>query len=244
MASIVFDKVSVEYPIYNSSHMSLRKQLLRIGVGGLISKDKGRKLVICALNNVSFKLENGDAIGLIGHNGAGKTTLLRTMAGIYTPISGKVTRVGSTSTIIELGAGLDAELTGYENIFRMALLLGMSQDKIDAAIPGIERFTELGDFLSMPVRTYSSGMLMRLMFAVNTAVRPEILLVDEMFGTGDASFQKKAYQRMHELIEDAHIFVFASHSQDLIRKYCKRIFQLEHGSLIEREVVPGNRTGG
>lgn len=233
MASIIFDNVTVEYPIYNSAQTSLRKKMLGIGVGGIISSSGDQDTVIRSLENVSFDLNNGDAIGLVGHNGAGKTTLLRTMAGIYSPTFGKVSRVGRTSTIIELGAGLDAELTGYENIFRMALLQGMSRREIDCAIPGIESFTELGGFLSMPVRTYSSGMLMRLMFAVNTAVQPEILLVDEMFGTGDASFQVKAYKRMHELIEDAHIFVFASHSPDLIRKYCKRVFQLCHGKLEE-----------
>jgi ABC-type polysaccharide/polyol phosphate transport system ATPase subunit len=136
--------------------------------------------------------------------------------------------------VIELGAGLDAELSGYENIFRMGMLLGASRSDMDNAIPDIESFTELGDFLSMPVRTYSSGMMMRLMFAVGTAVRPEILLIDEMFGTGDAAFQEKAQNRMKELIETAKIFVFASHSPDLIKKFCRRIFTLEHGLVKER----------
>jgi ABC-2 type transport system ATP-binding protein len=234
MAYLKFENVTLQYPIYNTKSMSLRNQLVRIGTGGQLSKETTDIVTVTALNNVSFELHDDDAVGLVGHNGAGKTTLLRTMAGIYTPISGKITREGRVTTVIELGAGLDAELSGYENIFRMGMLLGASRSDMDNAIPDIESFTELGDFLSMPVRTYSSGMMMRLMFAVGTAVRPEILLIDEMFGTGDAAFQEKAQNRMKELIETAKIFVFASHSPDLIKKFCRRIFTLEHGLVKER----------
>jgi len=234
MVHLKFENVTVQYPIYNAKSMSLRNQLVRIGTGGRLSKETTDIVTITALDNVSLELHDGDTVGLVGHNGAGKTTLLRTMAGIYTPISGKVTREGRVSTIIELGAGLDAELSGYENIFRMGMLLGASRAEMENTVPDIESFTELGDFLSVPVRTYSSGMMMRLMFAVGTAVRPEILLIDEMFGTGDATFQEKAQNRMKELIETAKIFVFASHSSDLIKKYCRRIFTLEHGVVNER----------
>ena len=233
MAYLKFENVTLQYPIYNAKSMSLRNQLVRIGTGGQLSKETTDIVTVTALNNVSFELHDDAAVGLVGHNGAGKTTLLRTMAGIYTPISGKITREGRVTTVIELGAGLDAELSGYENIFRMGILLGASRSDMDNAIPDIESFTELGDFLYMPVRTYSSGMMMRLMFAVGTAVRPEILLIDEMFGTGDAAFQEKAQNRMKKLIETAKIFVFASHSPELIKKYCRRIFTLEHGVVKE-----------
>jgi ABC-type polysaccharide/polyol phosphate transport system ATPase subunit len=233
MAHIKFDNVTVQYPIYNAKSMSLRNRLVQISTGGRLSKESTDIVTITALENVSFELNEGDTVGLIGHNGAGKTTLLRTMAGIFTPVSGSVQRAGRVSTIIELGAGMDVELSGYENIFRMGMLLGATRDEMEAATPSIEEFTELGDFLSMPVRTYSSGMMMRLMFAVGTSIRPEILLVDEMFGTGDAAFQEKAQARMQELISSAKIFVFASHSPDLIKKYCRRIFTLEHGLLTE-----------
>ena len=128
---------------------------------------------------------------------------------------------------------MDVELSGYENIRRMGLLLGLSQAEIDRVLPDIEAFTDLGDYLHMPVRIYSSGMTTRLMFAVATASRPEILLVDEMLGAGDADFQKRAEQRMTDLIHAASIFVFASHSHDLIRRFCKRVFRLEHGTLTE-----------
>lgn len=233
MAHISFRNVTVQYPIYNTHSLSLRNQLVRIGTGGRLAKESSSIVTITALDSVSFDLEEGDTVGLVGHNGAGKTTLLRTMAGIYPPALGKVSRQGRVSTIIELGAGLDIELSGYENIVRMGMLLGSTRMEMEAAIPEVESFTELGDFLSMPVRTYSSGMVMRLMFAVGTAIRPEILLIDEMFGTGDAAFQAKAQARMHELISAAKIFVFASHSTDLIRKYCRRIFTLDHGVLTE-----------
>lgn len=232
MAHIKFENVTVEYPAYNANTMTIKSKLASLTTGGLLSRDKN-KITIKALNDVSFELSNGDAIGLVGHNGAGKTTLLRTIAGIYSPSSGIIHRQGRISTIIELGAGLDSELSGYENIQRLGLLLGMTPTHISQLIPDIEDFTELGDFLNAPVRTYSSGMLMRLMFAVTTSTQPEILLVDEMFGTGDKSFQEKAKARMENLISSSKIFVFASHSDELIKKFCNRIFQISHGSLVE-----------
>lgn len=234
MVRIKFEDVTLQYPIYNGKSMSLRNQLVRIGTGGALSKDTQDVVTVTALKNVSFELNIGDAVGLVGHNGAGKTTLLRAMAGIYKPISGKLIVQGTISTVIELGAGMDTELSGYENILRMGMLLGCSIEEMERAIPEIENFTELGNFLSVPVRTYSAGMIMRLMFAVATSVRPEILLVDEMFGTGDVVFQEKAKRRMIELIESAKIFVFASHSTELIKQYCKRVFVLEHGIVYEK----------
>lgn len=225
--------MTLKYPIYNSSSMSLKKKLVDVGTGGHLSKNSENILTITALENVSFKLSDGDAVGLIGHNGAGKTTLLRAIAGIYTPITGTISRSGKIATIIELGAGLDSELTGYENIYRMGLLFGMSKIQIQKLMPSIEEFTELGNFLEAPVRTYSSGMLMRLMFAVSTANEPEILLVDEMFGTGDTRFQEKAQARMENIISSSKIFVFASHSNALIEKFCNRVFEIKHGFIKE-----------
>lgn len=233
MAYINFNNVTVQYPIYSASAKSLRNNIVNIGTGGRFSKTTDNVVTITALDNVSFKLCDGDAIGLIGHNGAGKTTLLRTIAGIFTPVSGTITKSGKIVTILELGAGLDSELTGLENIYRMGMLLGMNINQIERLIPSIEEFTELGRFLEAPVRTYSSGMLMRLMFAVNTAIKPEILLVDETFGTGDKDFQEKAKNRMQDIISSAKIFVFASHSDYLIQKFCNRVFELKHGQLVE-----------
>lgn len=233
MAKITFEHVTLQYPIYNAHGMSLRNQIVRIATGGRIEKEAGHITVVTALNDVSFELKDGDAIGLIGHNGAGKSTLLRTMAGIYQPALGRVERVGRVATVFEIGAGLEPELSGYENVFNLGMMMGMSYKQVKAILPDIEEFTELGDFLQLPVRTYSSGMTMRLMFAVATANTPEILLIDEMLSTGDASFQDKSKARIQKLIAAAKIFVFASHDPELIRTYCNRVFRLEHGKLAE-----------
>ncbi len=233
MARLQFKKVTVQYPIYSGRSMSLRNQILRLGTGGKIEAEAGHINLVTALKDISIDLRDGDTVGLVGHNGAGKTTLLRAMAGIYTPIAGEVVREGSLATVFEIGAGMDPEHSGYENIIRMGLMMGMTAAEARSKIADIEDFTELGDFLQLPVRTYSSGMTMRLMFAVATSVQPEILLIDEMFGTGDAAFQEKARARMKALINSTKIFVFASHSHELLREYCKRIFRLEHGALHE-----------
>lgn len=233
MAILKFDKVTVQYPIYNNHGLSLRNQLVRISTGGRIESEAGRIQLVTALRDISFTLQDGDAVGLIGHNGAGKSTLLRTMAGVYHPVSGEITRQGKVATVLEMGAGMDPELTGYENIIRMGILLGLSMAEIRGKTQWLEDFTQLGEFLQLPVRTYSSGMATRLMFAVATAIQPDILLVDEIFGMGDAEFQVKAKQRMESLIKSVGIFVFASHNNELIRQYCNRFFKLEHGNMTE-----------
>lgn len=238
LAYLKFDSVSVRYPILNSRSMSLRNQLVRISTGGLIESEAGHISHVTALKKVSFEIHNGDAVGLVGHNGAGKSTLLRTMAGIYSPELGRIERRGRVATMLEIGAGMDLELSGYENIIRMGVLLGMAMHEIQKKTPEIEEFTQLGDFLHLPVRTYSSGMATRLMFAVSTCVQPDILLVDEIFGTGDAEFRERAQGRMEKLIQSVGIFVFASHDIESVKKYCNRFF-LEHGDVreISREKI-------
>jgi len=233
MAEISFENVTLSYPIYNNRNMSLRSQIVRIATGGTIEQEAGQHTVVTALKNVSFKLQDGDAVGLVGHNGAGKSTLLRTIAGIYQPVSGTIHRKGRVATVFEIGAGLEPELSGYENIINLGMMMGLSLNQAKALTPDVEEFTELGDFLKLPVRTYSSGMTMRLMFAVATSITPEILLIDEMFATGDSNFQEKSLARIKKLISSAKIFVFASHNPGLIRTYCNRLFKLEHGHLEE-----------
>lgn len=232
MARIQFDNVSLSYPIYGGHGMSLRSHLMSVATGGRIEKNC-RTTVVKALKDVSFDLVDGDAVGLIGHNGAGKSTLLRTMAGIYPPNSGNVIHEGKTATVFEIGAGLDHELSGYDNIIHLGMMMGLSYREAKALTPDIEEFTELADFLQLPIRTYSSGMMMRLMFAAATAIAPEILLLDEMFSVGDADFKEKSQARIHKIIDSAKIFVFASHDTSLIRRYCNRVFRLEHGRLEE-----------
>lgn len=233
MTKLEFKNVTVQYPVYNSRSLSLKNQLVRIGTGGRIESEAGHVSIVTALKDVSFSLKEGDAVALVGHNGAGKSTMLRTMAGVYSPTAGEVVRQGRVATVLELGAGMDPELSGYENIIRMSVLMGSNMREIKERTSDIEEFTQLGDFLKLPVRTYSSGMATRLMFAVTTSTRPDILLVDEIFGTGDADFQEKAKKRMEELIESVGIFVFASHNSELVKSYCNRFFRVHHGAVEE-----------
>jgi lipopolysaccharide transport system ATP-binding protein len=229
--------VSVEYPIYNASSMSLRNQLVAISTGGRMAQEAGNIVTVRALDGVTMSLKDGDRVGLLGHNGSGKTTLLRTMAGIFRPTKGKMVIEGRVSSIFGLGAGIDPELSGHENIIRMSMLLGATLAAAKARIPDIEDFTELGNFLALPVRTYSAGMQTRLTFAVATAAHPEILLVDEVMGAGDADFQSKARKRMNDFIEKSSVFVFASHSRELIQRFCNKVCTLEHGRLISEGPV-------
>ena len=232
-AELIFDNVTVQYPIFNGRSMSLRNHLVRISTGGKIEGDTSHIHIVTALKDVSFTVNKGDTIGLIGHNGAGKSTMLRTMAGVYAPVKGEVKRKGRVATVLELGTGMDPELSGYENIIRMSMMLGVSPAEIKRNTAEIEEFTQLGNFLELPVRTYSSGMATRLMFAVATSTKPDILLVDEIFGTGDAEFQMRAKKRMEDLIRTVGIFVFASHDNKLVKEYCNRFFFLEHGTVRE-----------
>lgn len=233
MARLEFDRVTVQYPVYDVRAKSLRRHLMRVSTGGRIESEGSGIQLVTALRDASFRLRDGDSVGLLGHNGAGKSTLLRTMAGVYCPLSGSVLREGRVATVFELGAGMESELSGYENIRRMAMLLGIGKREIAARLPDIEEFTQLGPFLHLPVRTYSAGMATRLMFAVATSTSPDILLVDEIFGAGDAEFQLKAANRMEALISSVRIFVFASHDIAALKRHCRRFFRLEHGLLCE-----------
>lgn len=236
-ARLDFTDVTLRYPLYNSHNLSLRRNLVGIATGGKLSAGAGEITQVTALEKVSFNIRSGDSVGLIGHNGAGKSTLLRTMAGIYLPLEGNIDRVGSVATMFEIGAGMDPELSGFENAQRMGMMLGMSRSEILAKLPEIEEFTELGDFLQLPVRTYSAGMSMRLMFAVATSTRPDILLVDEVFDVGDDAFKERAAIRMREFISSSQIFILASHNVSRIREYCNRVFMLNHGSVTEIPVA-------
>jgi len=198
-----------------------------------MSHDERGIISVTALDGVSLDLVNGDRVGLVGHNGSGKSTLLRTLAGIYAPIRGSIRIEGRVSTVFGLGAGMEPELTGYENIVRMGMMLGASRAEAESRIADIETFSELGDFLSVPVRTYSDGMRTRLAFGVATAAHPDILLIDEVLGAGDAEFQQRAACRMADFIERSSIVVLASHSPELIQRYCNRIVHLQHGRLVE-----------
>jgi ABC-type polysaccharide/polyol phosphate transport system ATPase subunit len=231
LASLKLENVCVEYPIYDSVAMTFRGQLLRSTTGGILHKNKKELTVVKALQDINLSITSGDRIGLIGHNGAGKSTLLKTMAGIYKPTSGCITTNGKISSVLGLGAGMSLDLTGYENIVRMLLLQGISRKNAEIEVKDIHDFTELGDFLYAPVRTYSMGMLTRLLFAIATSINPEILLLDEILGAGDAVFQIKAKDRIMSLIEKSSILVLASHSEEMIKKFCNSVIELNHGTI-------------
>jgi len=182
-----------------------------------------------ALEDVSLEFRNGDRVALIGHNGSGKTTLLRVLAGIYEPVSGTVDVQGHTAPLFDISLGMDLEATGYDNIQMRGLFLGMSRRQIRGKLAEIEEFTELGNFLNLPMRTYSAGMKMRLAFAISTSFNPDILLVDEGISAGDASFLNKANRRLSEFASQAAIIVLASHSEYLVRRMGGKAVLMEHG---------------
>jgi lipopolysaccharide transport system ATP-binding protein len=231
MASIKFSNVCVEFPIYNASSRSLKTRLTHIATGGQIGGDAHGHVVVRALDNLSFILKDGDRLGLLGHNGAGKSTLLRLLGGIYEPSSGIVDINGTIGSLIDISLGIDPEATGRENIFIRGALLGMTKAVIKNQIDDIIDFSELGNFVDMPLRTYSSGMHLRLAFAVSTILRPEILLMDEWLSVGDEGFKHKAEQRMIELVQSTNILVIASHSRETILETCNRVIWLEHGKI-------------
>ena len=231
MASIVFDQVSVDFPIYNASGRSLKKQLMRATTGGRLGADPQGRVIVRALEGLSFRLGDGDRVGLLGHNGAGKSTLLRLLGRVYEPTAGTVRIQGSIGSLIDVSLGIDPEASGRENIYLRGAMLGLTRAQISHHFEDIVAFSELGDFIEMPVRTYSSGMHLRLAFAVSTVVRPEILLMDEWLSVGDESFKHKAEQRLTDLVQATHILVLASHSRELILHTCNRAIWLEHGKV-------------
>ncbi|MGE5538014.1 MAG: ABC transporter ATP-binding protein [Gemmatimonas sp.] len=233
MASIAVKHVTLDYPIYGASHRSFRQALFG-RTGGLIRQEGARqqRVVVRALDDVSFQLDHGDRLGLVGHNGAGKSTLLRLLAGVYAPVSGEVVTVGRISPLFTAAPGIDIDDTGYENIRTCGLFLGMSADEIKQKTPEIAEFCELGDYLHLPVRTYSTGMMTRLAFAIATSIDPGILLLDEGLGAGDARFTARAEQRMNELIKRSSILVLASHSDGMIKDCCNKAALMENGRLL------------
>lgn len=230
-AELTLENVSVSFPIYHGGSRSLKKSLLFRGSGGHLAADANQRVMVEALRNITAHISAGDRVALVGSNGAGKTTLLRAMAGIYEPISGTVKSRGRISPMFDIGLGIDTEISGYENIRMRGLILGMTHEEIEAQMEDIISFTELGDYLDIPVRTYSSGMMTRLTFAVATCFAPEILLMDEWIMAGDASFIARARQRAERFVAKASILVLASHSAETCRQFCNKALWMDQGQI-------------
>lgn len=233
MAYINLNKASIELAVYNSRGRALKNAFFRRTVGGDLQKGGDASIqVVRALTEISFEARDGDRIGIVGGNGAGKTTLLRLLSRIYPPTSGKVRIEGRVSSLIDLSMGMDTDATGYENIVMRGVMLGLKPREAEAITKDVEEFSELGEFLSLPIRTYSNGMMLRLAFAVSTAVQPDILILDEVIGVGDAAFAERAEKRMNAMIQNASIVFLASHNDDAIRRLCNRAFWLNTGILV------------
>lgn len=223
MPIVTVDHVSLKFKIEQNRSASLKEFCVRWLKRDLKSED------FWALTDVSFEVEKGDVIGIIGHNGAGKSTLLKVISGIMKPTKGSVTKYGNVVPMLELGSGFDFELTGRENIYLNGAILGYSEEFLNSKFQQIVDFSELGDFIEAPLRTYSSGMLARLAFSVACLVEPEILIVDEILSVGDADFQEKSRARMLELMTGGTTVFFVSHNLEQIKEMCNKVLWLEHG---------------
>jgi lipopolysaccharide transport system ATP-binding protein len=230
MASLSVEAVSVSFPLYHGESRSLKKTVFAVAQGRL-GEDRKRRLVVEALRDVSFSLRSGDRLGFVGSNGAGKTTLLRTMAGIYEPVGGAIVIDGAITALLDPGQGMNPDLTGRENIRLRGLVNGLNPEQIAHLQADVGSFAGLDQFLELPVRTYSSGMIVRLGFALATAIKPQILLMDEWILAGDASFLDKARQRVETMVQGAEILVLSSHSADIIMKWCNRVIWMDRGQI-------------
>jgi lipopolysaccharide transport system ATP-binding protein len=222
--------VTIEFPLYHVGARSLKKRLLARAPIRL-REDESHRIVVSALRDLTFHIGPGERVALIGSNGAGKTTLLRTLGGIYEPVAGRLKVDGSIGSLIDPNAGMDPEATGRENIVLRGLFLGLSEAECGAMAEEAGQFSGLGEFLDVPIRTYSAGMAVRLSFAIATLMAPQILLMDEWFLAGDADFMVRATRRLEQLVVGADILVIATHDMAIVRKWCTRVIRLASGRI-------------
>lgn len=237
MASIVLDDVSLHFRVRHKRHTTLKEYLIH----HLYRRSINPFVEVRAIDRVNLQFRDGDRVGIIGHNGAGKSTMLRLLAGIYPPTSGTRTVEGRISSLFDIMLGFEMESSGWENINYRAYLLGETPTSIAPKRQEIADFTELGEFLDMPVRHYSAGMLVRLAFAISTAIEPEILLIDEVLSVGDLSFQNKARARMEKMMQSARVMVLVSHDLDCLKQLCRTGIWMDRGQVVQvgpmRQVV-------
>lgn len=230
MVSIDTYNACVDFPIFDAKSRSLKKAMLS-SAGGVIGKNSDNTIVVEALKDINLHLREGDRVGLVGHNGAGKSTLLRLLSSIYEPTRGASRVRGRVAPVFDLGVGMDPEVSGYDNIIIRGLFLGQTIKQMKNKMDEIAEFSDLGDYLAMPLRTYSTGMRVRLALGVVTSIEPEILLLDEGIGAVDAAFMAKARVRLQELVKRSGILVFASHSNDFLAQLCNTALWIDHGTI-------------
>jgi ABC-type polysaccharide/polyol phosphate transport system ATPase subunit len=228
VARISLRNVAVGFDILEVQDWSLRSSVIATVGGKVMGMRRG--VTVEALTGVCLDLREGDRTGILGPNGSGKTTLLKVCAGIYEPTTGTVEVTGRVASMTDYYMGMDATLSGYENIIRRGVFMGLSKKEAQALIPEVEQFSELGNYLKLPMRTYSSGMYLRLAFSISTTIVPDILIMDELIGAGDAEFAEKARRRTNELIDRSKIMVIASHDMELLKRVCKTGVVLRQGS--------------
>ncbi len=232
MTRVLVENVHIRFPVMHTGHRSLKKALVATATGGAIMRDANSMPTVHALDDVSLDLQVGDRIGLVGPNGAGKSTLLRVIAGIYEPDEGIVDVDGKVVPLLNVNLGFDPDLTGRENLRLRGMYMGLKPNEIADLAPEVAEFTELGQYLDLPVRTYSSGMQMRLAFGMATAIKPDILLMDEWILAGDAHFMEKARARVAAFVQQARILLLASHSREIIEQWCNKALFMRSGRIV------------
>src|ERR1700682_207542 len=238
-ASLRLRDIAVEFPIYTAGSPSLKKVLSNPSTQGNLARDAHDRITVLALSDITLDIEHGDRLAIIGANGAGKSTLRKVLAEIYAPTGGRLHASGQISALLTASVGLNPDATGRENIITRGMFMDVHPRDMQPRVDEIAEFTELGYYIDMPVRTYSAGMMVRLCFAVATAVRPQILLMDEWIAAGDAAFLHKARQRMEEFLSGASILALASHSLPLLKEWCNRAVLLDHGRITAMGSVAG-----
>jgi lipopolysaccharide transport system ATP-binding protein len=236
--SVRIEGVTLDYFIYSVKAQSLRNAVFNLAVGGNLYKSQGDVTVVRALENVSLSLEEGDRLALVGHNGSGKTSLLKVIAGVYEPPKGRVEIRGKLTSMIAHGAGLDMEASGLQNIRKLGAMRLLPKKVVESRIDAIVEFSELGDFVRLPVKTFSSGMMARLMFACATEFEGDILVLDEWMGAGDAAFGRKASDRMQGFVDKARILVLGTHNFGMVERVCNKVIELEAGRIVFSGATP------
>jgi ABC-type polysaccharide/polyol phosphate transport system ATPase subunit len=228
MSSIFVENLSIKFRIYHDRSPSLKEYFANL----FMKNSPAAYSDFLAVNDVSFRINAGDRVGIIGHNGAGKSTLLKALCRVYESTYGKISVDGRIAPLLEIGAGFHAEFSGRENIYLNGAILGYSKQQLSVIEPEVIAFAELEQFIDTPVKYYSTGMYMRLAFSLATAMHPDILVLDEIFAGGDASFLEKARARMHNMIDNANIMIMVSHDHQLVKSLCNRVIWMDHGKLV------------